>query len=316
MARYDNGYSRAVALAKVVLPLAALVILSTLFLVSQRIDPDQAVPYSTAEVDEILREQRVERPRYSGVARDGAAIAVAAQSARPMSESQDLTADGLTARIDTPDGGWVKLAAGEGRIAQDQTSVRMEGAVRIQSATGLDVTTDALTADLGTATFVTDGPIEAQSPMGRITGGRLRLDRAAAVPGAAEDAGPATTSGTAATPDADPAGNPSTPAPVTSEKPGTQAASQAERSSTAAGERAAESVDAARGTATDPNAASEAQPLDRPIDLDQSDPAQSDASSSDPGHSRSPAAAPYVLDFTDGVRLVYLPAERQEGDAP
>ena len=41
MTMYDNSYSRFVALTKVILPIIALGILSTLFLFSRDIDPDR-----------------------------------------------------------------------------------------------------------------------------------------------------------------------------------------------------------------------------------------------------------------------------------
>ena len=46
MAARDNVHSRVVFWLKIILPLLALAILSTLFLFSRRIDTDQALPYA------------------------------------------------------------------------------------------------------------------------------------------------------------------------------------------------------------------------------------------------------------------------------
>lgn len=83
MARYDNTYSRLVAWLKILLPLTALAILSTLFLVARSPDPGQAIPYSDAELAEISQVQRVGRPRFAAVLANGTAISVAATEARP-----------------------------------------------------------------------------------------------------------------------------------------------------------------------------------------------------------------------------------------
>ena len=72
---------------KVALPLTALAILSTLFLIARKIDPDAALPYAEVDIADRLREPRMTAPAFSGVTRDGAAITVTAAEARPGSES-------------------------------------------------------------------------------------------------------------------------------------------------------------------------------------------------------------------------------------
>ncbi|HDR29767.1 MAG TPA: hypothetical protein ENN83_14595, partial [Rhodovulum sp.] len=62
MASHDNAYSRFIALAKIVLPLAALGILSTLFLISRDTPSGDDLPYSRVAVDELIREQRIGAP--------------------------------------------------------------------------------------------------------------------------------------------------------------------------------------------------------------------------------------------------------------
>ena len=61
MTMYDNSYSRFVALTKVILPIIALGILSTLFLFSRNIDPTQSIPYADVDVEGLAREQQIGR---------------------------------------------------------------------------------------------------------------------------------------------------------------------------------------------------------------------------------------------------------------
>ncbi len=74
--------SRAAALAKLVLPLLALAVLSTLFLFADRSGPPP-LPYSEAEIDALAREMRLGAPRYAAVTGDGAALVVSAAEVRP-----------------------------------------------------------------------------------------------------------------------------------------------------------------------------------------------------------------------------------------
>jgi lipopolysaccharide export system protein LptC len=62
MAAAIDGYSRLVAWLKIILPLIALGILATLFLVSRTIDPSQTIPYADVDVQDLARNQRVGAP--------------------------------------------------------------------------------------------------------------------------------------------------------------------------------------------------------------------------------------------------------------
>nr|WP_232014486.1 hypothetical protein [Cereibacter sphaeroides] len=81
--RPDNLHSRLVSWLKVVLPLAALAILSTLFLVARTINPDDAIPYADVDVADRVREPRITAPTWAGITSDGAALSVEAAAARP-----------------------------------------------------------------------------------------------------------------------------------------------------------------------------------------------------------------------------------------
>ena len=51
----DNLHSRLVRVLKIALPLIALLLLSTLFLFSRKINPEDAIPYASVDVDDRLR---------------------------------------------------------------------------------------------------------------------------------------------------------------------------------------------------------------------------------------------------------------------
>ena len=85
MARADR-HTRVVGWLKVALPPAALAILSTLFLVARRIDPEAALPYAEVDVEDLAREPRMTAPTYAGLTSDGAALTLSAKEARPVAE--------------------------------------------------------------------------------------------------------------------------------------------------------------------------------------------------------------------------------------
>ena len=75
-----DRYSRMVALLKVSLPLIALGILSTLFLVSRAVDPPSTIPFADSEVQERLTNQQVTGPLYTGMSANGDQIEFIAET--------------------------------------------------------------------------------------------------------------------------------------------------------------------------------------------------------------------------------------------
>lgn len=175
----DNLHSRLVGLLKVVLPLAALAVLSTLFLVSQGVDPEEAVPYADVDVADRIREPRVTDATYAGVTEDGAALTVQAADARPgVAGTENAgTATGVTGRLETPDGEVTDLKAGVGTIDAVAGKITMSGGVMLTSSTGyrmempgVDVTTDRTALD-------SLGEVRATGPLGTLTAGALHIGK-------------------------------------------------------------------------------------------------------------------------------------------
>lgn len=178
MAITRDTHTRFVATAKIVLPLLALAILSTLFLFARTIDPDDAIPYADVDVAERAREPRLTAPTYAGVTSDGAALTLQAVEARPDAGA-GATAQSLTARLDTPDGARTDLTAT--RMTFDNTAglVSLDGGVTVTTTSGYTITTDTLTARLDRTSLSAPGPVQAQSPAGTVTAQGMTLTQGA-----------------------------------------------------------------------------------------------------------------------------------------
>lgn len=176
----DNLHSRVVGLLKVVLPLAALAILSTLFLASRAVDPETAIPYAEVDVADRLREPRVTDAAYSGVTTDGASLSVQAADARPgvAGTGDGGQATAVTGRLETPDGGVTDLLAGAAQVDTAAGQVLLSGGVRVTSSTGYVV--DMAGARLATdrTALASDGAVAAVGPLGRLDAGAMRIGMA------------------------------------------------------------------------------------------------------------------------------------------
>ncbi len=178
MIAYDNNYSRFVAYTKVILPIIALGILSTLFLFSRNIDPTRSIPFADVDVNELAREQRVGAPNYAGVTDDGAAISITATTARPLEgNSKVISATDVTAIIEDRTGGRIDMTARDGVIDSEQQQVTLSGGVEILTSTGFIINTPGLIAALDETSIISDGRITATGPLGSLTAGQMVLEK-------------------------------------------------------------------------------------------------------------------------------------------
>lgn len=172
----QDKWSRAVGWLKVGLPLLALAFLSTLFLVSNRINPEDAIPYAKVDVAERLREPRMTDAKYAGSTSDGASIVVQAAEARPAANGQNATAADAFASLTTPDGKTTTITAATVSLDDSGTRATLGGGVTMADATGITITAQGLIADLR-ETYVTStkGTVSAAAPAGKVTADSLTL---------------------------------------------------------------------------------------------------------------------------------------------
>lgn len=173
---HDNFHSTVVAWLKVALPLIALAILSTLFLVSRTIDPADAIPFAEVDIEDRVREPRLTNPTWAGVTDDGAALTIAADEARPERDgSAGSTASKLVVELQTPDGGVAKLVSAQGVLNTTTKRFTADGGVTITTSTGYELETETLTAALDRTSFVSDGAVQGTGPAGTITAGQMEI---------------------------------------------------------------------------------------------------------------------------------------------
>lgn len=166
-----ESYSAFIRTVRILLPVTALMLLATLFLLARAPTGETTIPY--AEVEAIAREQRLSTPTFSGVTTDGTRVTAGAGSLRP--EDGGFVAEDLSARMQTTDGATVSVSAGTGTLDPERSTVRMTGLTRIQTSTGYRMETGALSADLTAGTLDTDGALEIQAPFGKLIAGRLSV---------------------------------------------------------------------------------------------------------------------------------------------
>lgn len=179
-----DRHTRLVGWLKVALPLAALAILSTLFLVADRIDPEDALPYAEVDVEGLAREPRMTSPSYAGTTSDGAALILRAEEARTETGDTPAQALGLRLELQTPDGVRTDVVAATARMDQAARTVVLSGGVTITTGNGYRLETAEIAAQLDRTGLESRGAVVATSPAGEIRAGGMTLAQDAQVPGA------------------------------------------------------------------------------------------------------------------------------------
>jgi lipopolysaccharide export system protein LptC len=182
VARIDT-HTRVVGWLKVALPLMALAILSTLFLVADRIDPDDALPYAEVDVEDLAREPRMTAPSYAGTTSDGGALTLTAEEARPEAEGAAAEARGLRLELATPDGGRTELRAATAVMDQSARQVVLSGGVTLTTETGYRLDTAEVAAKLDRSSLQSSGEVRAIGPAGEISAGGMTLSQDNQTPG-------------------------------------------------------------------------------------------------------------------------------------
>lgn len=178
MPAQGDSYSRFIALSKIALPLAALGVLATLFLLSRISAPgsDGLTILPQAEVTRLLKEQRLTAPTYAGVTRDGTQIALAAESARRDPDTPGRTiADVVTVSLDLADGTKAGITADHGTMDRDAGQLVLEGDTTVTTSTGYRIQSQQVITSLDDTEVIAPGQVTAEGPPGRLEAGSMRL---------------------------------------------------------------------------------------------------------------------------------------------
>jgi lipopolysaccharide export system protein LptC len=176
MGRHNNLQSKVVAWMKIILPLTALGLLSTLFLLSRTVDPTRSIPVSQIDVEKRAQEQGASNPTFSGVTDKGDEVTIRASTAVP--DNQDMTimhAEQIAATLRLQSGGEIEITSQSAAVDSNAFTVQLIGDVRIMSSTGFDIQTDVLNARFDVLYSDTPGPVSGSGPPGNLQAGRMIL---------------------------------------------------------------------------------------------------------------------------------------------
>ena len=173
--RRDMWHSRLVSVLKVLLPLIALVLLSTLFLFSRKINPEDAIPYATVDVEDRLRDPKMTDAGFAGMTADGSSLTIAAVEAKPTAEGGALKlVQGL---LQTPDGAKTELASAAVALDSAQKMIELSDGAELRSAQGYVVQAQGFGVSTADTRVESRGAISAIGPGGQLSADHMLLSQ-------------------------------------------------------------------------------------------------------------------------------------------
>ena len=177
---FDDGYSALVAWLKTLLPIVALGLLSTIFLFSGKVDVTQSLPYAEHNIAEIIREQRITQPYFTGIASNGTEIALSAAYASPQVESAHiLEITDLSVVLRSTSDRMVQVTAGRGALDSARQTAQISTDVHIAALPDFWVTTEALDLNFNQGFISVKDGFQGASALGAITAGEMHLQMTA-----------------------------------------------------------------------------------------------------------------------------------------
>ena len=165
--------SRIVHWLRVILPLAALALLSVLFLLARKPDPEASIPYADVDPRDVAERQAVTSPRYSGVTDDGARVSIDGAEATPGSGPGQGSAQSVRMTIRAQDGRAADVSAGTATLEGD--AIVMANGATMTTADGWIVTAPEFHASRMAGTINADHEVNVLAPFGDLTAQQMEL---------------------------------------------------------------------------------------------------------------------------------------------
>ncbi len=175
MPTHDNLHSRIVGWLKIILPLSALALLSSVFFVA-RFKEHGTIPYSRIALREMASGQTVVDPVFTSVTDDGQHVTVTAGEATPRNGDYTVVdAVEVHGTLKQRDGEIIDIWSETGTMFSEESRTVLKGNVRIETSSGYKLFTEELVSAIERTDIATPGPVRGAGPLGMIEAGRMEV---------------------------------------------------------------------------------------------------------------------------------------------
>jgi len=178
MLAFDNKYSHFVFLAKIFLPILALLLLSSVFLLSKYAETEKIIAITSIGSNVSSSNQKISSPIYSGLTEDGSELSFSSQSISPsLLNPKVILANTVLARLETSLGKVYNVSAKKGRYNENTSTVDLSGNVIVQISDGYRFYTNQLSTHVKKTLITSPGSITGDGPLGFIEAGQMVISQ-------------------------------------------------------------------------------------------------------------------------------------------
>lgn len=170
-----DRHSTMVRVLRWVLPVVALLLLASIFLLSNSNKVRQGIIIADAKLKSLASGQ-IDNPNFSGVTSSGDAFTISASSALPDGpnpEKIELKEPRTT--IEFENGRRFETVAGAGLLDLNSSEATLSNDVDLTTSNGYTAHSTALLLNFETGNVYSIGPVEAEGPIGSIQAGSMQL---------------------------------------------------------------------------------------------------------------------------------------------
>lgn len=172
----SDRYSQTIAFLKIALPLVALGLLSTLFLISRAVTPTATIPFADAEVQERLTNQQMTGPYFSGMSPRGDQVTFVAERVQtPDGTVGSNRAEDVLVTIDFADGSGLVVEADVVLVDIADDTSSLDGNVEVVASQGITLKSEQLLITLSKLDIMSPGRVQGQMPHGTIDAGAMHV---------------------------------------------------------------------------------------------------------------------------------------------
>jgi lipopolysaccharide export system protein LptC len=172
----ETAAARMLSWTKIVLPMASLAILSSLFLFSKSHAPVEGIPTFSGDLDEFVSKERITGPRFTGMTASGISLVIRADEAGPKAlGGKTFEAQAMAAIVETPNGGRVDIRAALGVIDPVSMTAKLTDGITLVTSSGYTARTQGLVFALDHLDIRSEGEILANGPLGEIHAGQMNI---------------------------------------------------------------------------------------------------------------------------------------------
>ena len=171
-----GGYSRFVTITKVVLPLIAIGLLGTVFLITNDDSLEGGFSFSQSDLNALESGLRIDKPRMFGSNPKGDLYNFVADTLLPDSLTPSLIeAQNISGEINYQSGEVIQLSAGKAEFMLEGNQLRLSEGMLVVMSDGSRIVGNGLLAELDTGKITGAGAITATGPLGDIQAGNFRV---------------------------------------------------------------------------------------------------------------------------------------------